>query len=68
MTTMDTVSFNIFGSLLLRPYAMPSDVLSHLGYIHNIPGFAQRRQEAEGRARQKVPNGEATLEEMYKEL
>ena len=68
ISKVGVVSFNVFGTLLLRPYAKPRDLLIHLGQIHNLPDFGEKRIDAEKRARAKVKHGEVTLEEIYREL
>ncbi len=41
------VSFDIFDTLLLRPYLNPSDLFKHIGKIHSLPNYYQERIEAE---------------------
>ena len=53
---------------MLRPYAKPTDILWHLGEIHNLPDFAEKRLEAEQKARTRVKNGEVNIDEIYVEL
>ena len=65
---VDIVSFSAIGSLLYRPYAQSSDVFAHLSLARNTPDFTAKRIVAERIAKAKVPNGEATLEEIYREL
>ena len=47
----DIISFDIFDTLLLRPYIRPTDLFLHLEYIHNKPNFAISRIKAEEYAR-----------------
>lgn len=41
------ISFDIFDTLLLRPYAKPSNVFQHLEEINNAIGFSVVREQAE---------------------
>ena len=43
----DIVSFDIFDTLLLRPYCKPSDLFYHIGQVKKMPFFATLRQETE---------------------
>jgi len=62
------VSFNLFGTLLLRPYAKPSDIFMHLAQIHNVPEFPEIRAAAEKSARKKVKNGEINIFNIYEDI
>ena len=42
----DIVSFDIFDTLLIRPYINPEDVFEKLEQIYSIPGFADARKVA----------------------
>lgn len=69
-------SFDVFDTVLVRTLAEPRDVFSLLGReLRSIgataldPGaFAKARQSAQDRAAAVAPAGEATLEEIYREL
>lgn len=61
----DVISFDVFDTLLTRPYARPTDLFRHLEYAENEPGFAARRIDAERRARFRCENGEARFDEIY---
>lgn len=41
------VSFDIFDTLLLRPYMKPEDLFLHLEKIYDCPGFSEQRKNAE---------------------
>ena len=56
------VSFNLFGTLLLRPYAKPSDIFLHLAQIHNVPDFPEMRLKV-----QSLLNNSLYLEEIYEQ-
>ncbi len=60
----DYVSFDVFDTLLLRPYAKPTDLFQHMESNEGISGFAKARVSAEGNTRSKECP-EVTLEEIY---
>ena len=49
--TKDIISFDIFDTLLIRPFIAPSDVFKYIEQIHNIPNFALTRLVSEKKAR-----------------
>lgn len=51
LSEVDVVSFDIFDTLLLRPYARPTDLFLHLEKLYNKPNFAIARMRAEEYAR-----------------
>lgn len=70
----DVISFDIFDTLLKRDVLHPADVfelvelsLANAG-AKQYAGFAKRRKEAEGRAREKSRYDEVTFDEIYREL
>ena len=60
------VSFDIFDTLLIRPYCKPTDLFLHLERIHQTEGFATARIEAEKRARKVSPREDIFFDEIYK--
>ena len=48
----DVISFDIFDTLLLRPYVKPTDLFEHLEKLENLSGFANARIKAEKIARE----------------
>lgn len=67
--THDIISFDIFDTLLLRPYLRPTDLFVHLEKLNHLPGFEARRRAAERQANHKHRDGEEiTLDEIYAEL
>ncbi|MBR3632322.1 MAG: HAD-IA family hydrolase [Elusimicrobiaceae bacterium] len=63
------ISFDIFDTLLIRPYLRPTDLFVHLEKLNQLPGFETRRRLAERTARHKRPEGEdVNLDEIYAEL
>lgn len=62
----DVVSFDVFDTLLLRPFVHPFDVFSYLEYFFAVPGFRAARLQAEPAARLKYPQkSEITLQNIY---
>lgn len=52
------VSFDIFDTLLVRPYVRPVDLFEHMEKLENAHGFAQARILAEQNARKLYPDFE----------
>jgi len=67
MNGYDIISFDIFDTLLIRPYVRPDDLFKHMESALEIRGFAAERTSAERRARHKVCE-EITLDEIYDEI
>ncbi|MDO4184680.1 MAG: rhamnan synthesis F family protein, partial [Rhodospirillales bacterium] len=60
------ISFDIFDTLLLRPYVKPTDLFLHLEEIKHSVGFAKARVSAEQEARKKHSDVEdITIDEIY---
>ncbi len=66
--THTIISFDIFDTLLLRPYLCPADLFIHLEKLYKLPSFAKRRREAEAAARQKCNTEDVTYDEIYAQL
>ena len=68
----DVISFDIFDTLLLRPFAKPSDLFMLVGIKLNIVNFMKIRISAEEDARAehfiKYGNREITIEDIYELL
>lgn len=63
------ISFDIFDTLLLRPYGRPTDLFLHLEKVHKCPGFASERVAAEKAARQTYRDrAEVTFDEIYEHI
>ena len=63
------ISFDIFDTLLLRPYAKPTDLFLHIEKSENIPFFCYLRQEAEKKARIRHKELEdITFDMIYEEI
>ena len=66
---VEVVSFDIFDTLLLRPYAKPEDVFEHMEKYYNIAGFKCERILAEKRARYLQKTSEdITIDEIYNNI
>jgi len=64
----EVISFDIFDTLLVRPYIQPNDLFDHLGKMENIPNFRKMREFAfeEAIRKYKTPeNEEVTFEQIY---
>lgn len=68
MEKASVVSFDIFDTLLLRPYLKPSDLFVHLEKLENKKGFAAARIEAEKVARKSSRHEEITFDEIYSQI
>jgi HAD superfamily hydrolase (TIGR01549 family) len=64
----DVIAFDIFDTLLVRPYNSPSDLFIHLERIHQLDGFASARIRAETAARKKTVREEITYDEIYAQI
>ncbi len=68
----DVISFDVFDTLLLRPFACPTDLFFLIGEKLHYLDFERIRREIEWRARQKAKEKkgsyEITLSEIYAEL
>lgn len=68
---VQAVSFDIFDTLVVRPYRKPTDLFRHLETAMGAEGFAQARMEGEQAARkgaERRGSSEVTLSEIYREL
>ena len=61
----DVISFDIFDTLVLRPYVKPTDLFEHLEKLENLTGFANARIKAEERAREISNEEDITFDEIY---
>lgn len=68
----DVVSFDVFDTLLIRPFAAPVDIFLLIEHRSGIKGFCTARVQAESKARAKFYTRtglvEVTLEQIYQEL
>lgn len=62
----DVISFDIFDTLLTRPYINPYDLLKHVEKYTNRTGFAENRYNAECNARCISSKEDITFDEIYK--
>ena len=67
--TCDVVSFDIFDTLLLRPFVHPHDVFAYLELYLKERKFKEKRIKAENKARKKYQDKEEiTLDNIYEML
>ncbi len=65
----EIISFDIFDTLLLRPYVKPTDIFLHIEKLYKIKGFATARIKAETSARNLYNMKEdITLDEIYQNI
>ena len=63
------ISFDIFDTLLIRPYVKPTDLFLHIEKLYKIKGFHKNRILAEKLARGKyIDYEEITLNQIYEEI
>lgn len=63
------VSFDIFDTLLVRPYPRPTDAFYHIELHYKRPGFRDARIDAERHARALAPNrDDITLDDIYAQM
>ena len=63
----NNISFDVFDTLLMRPYVRPTDLFTHMELNEKLPGFSKEREDAERRARRKICT-EITFDEIYEEI
>ncbi len=65
----EVISFDVFDTLLLRPYIRSSDLFMHLERLENAQGFAKARIEAERAARRRhSEKKDISFDEIYAEI
>ena len=68
----DVISFDIFDTLLLRPFANPTDLFYIIGKRLDMPEFHKLRIEAEKRAREiaiaETGSREITIYNIYAQI
>ena len=62
--SVKVVSFDLFDTLILRPFLKPTDLFTLLGQIHSRNDFCDLRIKAESKARSSIGT-EVTLDEIY---
>lgn len=69
INSVAVVSFDVFDTLLVRPYAKPTDLFWHMEKHFNQPFFASSRIAAEQAARKNSPGREdITFDDIYNEI
>lgn len=65
----NVISFDIFDTLLLRPYIQPTDLFEHLGKLNKVNNFKEIRINAEKTARKVNSHKEdITIDDIYEQL
>lgn len=67
----EIISFDIFDTLLIRPYVRPNDVFLHMSKLYDISDFNNIREQAEVSAWKKYTTSEnecTNIEEIYSEM
>ena len=65
----EVISFDIFDTLLLRPYLKPTDLFRHMEEAYHATGFATARIEAEKTIRKlHREKEEVSLDEIYEQI
>ena len=62
-----TISFDIFSTLVDRPYVKPTDLFKQMELDLGIPGFHDERVDAERRSRRRE-NPEISFDDIYEEI
>lgn len=61
----DIISFDIFDTLLIRPYIYPWHLFKHMELTYKVRGFCKNRRMAESQARKNSNNEDITFDEIY---
>lgn len=64
----DIISFDIFDTLIVRPYVKPTDAFLYIERITGLKKFSRKRKLAEREARLNMTEGEITYSDIYKNL
>jgi HAD superfamily hydrolase (TIGR01549 family) len=62
----DIISFDIFDTLISRPYTKPNHLFYHMEQCLNLDGFAEARMNAERLARKNKIHEDITFEDIWK--
>lgn len=62
LKNVEIVSFDIFDTLLIRPFERPTDLFEHLEKLSEKENFCKKRILAERKARAKLKTGEEDIE------
>lgn len=66
-TSIKVISFDIFDTLLYRPFVKPQDVFKYIEVSYNAKGFSRARKNAERRAKH-ILKREVSYDEIYNVL
>ena len=62
----DVISFDLFDTLVIRPYWQPKDLFLHLEYLYKSEGFCNARTKAEKLSRKNIGFGvDTSLDRIY---
>jgi len=66
----DVISFDIFDTLLVRPYMKSTDLFRHLEQLYNVTGFFEKRTKVEREVRRMNYDikDDITLDEIYEQI
>ena len=64
----EAVSFDVYDTLVARPFVRPTDLFGHMESVFERPGFESARVEAERSARRSSQREDVTLDEIYAHL
>ncbi len=65
---VDIISFDIFDTLLFRPYVKPTDLFLHIEKVYKKPFFRTARMTAEYNARKNTSKEDITFDEIYMQM
>lgn len=66
---VDIVSFDIFDTLLIRPYLSPEDLFEHIEKLYKLNGFKKERILAEKRSRYiHATDEDITIDDIYENI
>lgn len=66
---VDIVSFDIFDTLLIRPYLSPQDLFEHIEKLYKLNGFKKERILAEKRSRYiHATDEDITIDDIYENI
>lgn len=62
------ISFDIFDTLLVRPFKKPVDLFKYIEECFDAPGFAEARISAENLARKSTGKKDVSIDEIYEKI
>lgn len=61
----NVISFDIFDTLLIRPYINPDHLFLHMEKVFNCPSFIKARHQASKKARKEATKEDITIDDIY---